>query len=143
MPKRTKRHAASVAKNAAAFTPRAPAASTIGVNGNGGGMRLKAARRSARVFCSMRFLAEARYLDDVKRSSPASPTLLPIQNVASAPATEPAVASNATAHHGATPRIDRTTVAASIPNGNQKNRVESRAARIRMPIGLANVVRTQ
>src|SRR5262245_37220744 len=143
MPNRAKRQAVSIAKNAAAFTSSAPATSTIGVKGNGGGMRLNAARTPARVFRSIRFLAEARYLDDANRSSPASPTLSPIQNVASAPTTDPPVASSATAHQGATPRIERTTVAAAIPNGSQKNSVESSAARIRIPTGLANVVRAQ
>ena len=113
------------------------------MKGNGGGIRLKAASAAECVVFLILRLAASRCLAGASRSSPASPALFPIQNVIAAPASDPAVARSATAHQGVRPRIENTIVAASTPNGSQKNSVESSAARIRMPAGFVKVVRTQ
>ena len=92
------RQTISVTKNVRGFTSSAPAASTNGVKGNGGGIRSSTASATA-PFLRTRARMRSRRLRGTQRSSPCSPILTPIQKVSAAPATDPAVASSGTIHH--------------------------------------------
>ncbi len=84
-------------KNLEALTSSAPAASTKGVNGNGGGIRSSAASVSAPVLLTRRLMRCSRR-GGTYRSRPFSPIFAPIQNVSAAPASDPAVARMGTTH---------------------------------------------
>src|SRR5438128_3487371 len=141
-PKRMIRQIASVTKNVFVLTWSAPAASTKAVNGNGGGTRSRTARAMAPL---RRTLARtfARRLARMYRWSRLSPMVRPIQNVSQAPASDPAVASNGTIHARARSRAANRMTAASIPNGSDRNTVESSAASTTTPSGETNSDRTQ
>src|SRR5690348_8684211 len=67
----------------------------------------------------------------------------PIQNVSQAPASDPAVASSGTIQARPWRRAASITTAASIPNGSDRNTVESSAARMTIPTGETKSDRTQ
>src|SRR5262245_2471301 len=68
---------------------------------------------------------------------------MPIQNVSAAPAVEPAVAMSGTIQASRPMRAERMITAASMPNGSEKNSVESSAASTKTPIGDAQRATTQ
>ena len=72
------------------------------------------------------------------RSSPASPIFTPSQNVSAAPAIDPAAASNTATQAPCCWRALSIMTTASMPKGNEKNIVASRAARTKTPKGDAN-----
>jgi hypothetical protein len=108
------------------------------VKGNGGGSNPGRASAMAPLFLIFR-CTDASRLEEIQCTSPFSPILRPIQNVADVPIKDPAVARSGNIQNREGWRDERTIIAASTTIGEKNNMEESIAARPTSPRGDRNI----